>query len=462
MADHIKTADEVSPSLKENKMGTMHISRLLITMSLPMMISMFVQALYNIVDSMFVSQLGENALTAVSLAFPAQNLMIAVGAGTGVGINALLSRSLGEKNTERVNKTAINGIFLAFLTAVLFALLGTFLVPIFFRTQTDIAEILEYGIDYLSICTKFSFGLIGQMTFERLLQATGKTLYSMTSQAFGAIVNIILDPIMIFGYFGFPRMEVAGAALATVIGQTLAMILGIIFNLKLNKEITFRFKGFRFDGEIIRKIYAVGIPTAIMISIGSVMTYSLNRILLTFTSTANAVFGVYFRLQSIVFMPIFGLNNGMVPILSYNYGARNKKRMLKTIKLSMTYATIIMAIGFAIFQLFPLQLLSLFNATPDMIDIGIPAFRIISISFLFAGFCIISGSVFQALGSGVPSMITSTSRQLLALVPLALLLSRIGGLNAIWWAFPLSEIVAVSLTIIFLKHFYETRIKPLG
>lgn len=462
MSDYVKTADEDIQPLKENKMGTMPVSKLLITMSIPMMISMFVQALYNIVDSMFISQLGENALTALSLAFPVQNLMMAIGAGTCVGINAFLSRSLGEKNMERVNKTAVNGIFLAFATAVVFAILGYFLVPIFFSTQTDIPEILKYGNDYLSICTMFSFGLMGQMTFERLLQSTGKTLYSMISQSFGAIVNIILDPIMIFGYFGFPRMEVAGAALATVIGQTLAMILGLILNLKVNKEISIRFKGFRPSGEIIGKIYAVGVPTAIMISIGSVMTYSLNRILLTYTATAAAVFGVYFRLQSIVFMPVFGLNNGMVPIVSYNYGARNKKRMLHTIKLSMTYAVLIMAVGFTIFQIFPVQLLSLFNATPDMIEIGIPAFRIISISFMFAGFCIISGSTFQALGSGIPSMITSTSRQLLALVPLAFILSKIGGLNAIWWAFPLAEIVAVALTVIFLRYFYNNKIKVLG
>lgn len=462
MTDNTKTADELISPLKENKMGTMHVSRLLITMSIPMMISMFVQALYNIVDSMFISQLGENALTALSLAFPVQNLMIAIGAGTCVGINAFLSRSLGEKNMERVNKTAVNGIFLAFVTAVVFAILGYFLVPIFFSTQTDISEILKYGNDYLSICTMFSFGLMGQMTFERLLQSTGKTLYSMISQSFGAIVNIILDPIMIFGYFGFPRMEVAGAALATVIGQTLAMILGIILNLKVNKEISIRFKGFRPSGEIIGKIYTVGIPTAIMISIGSIMTYSLNRILLTYTATAAAVFGVYFRLQSIVFMPVFGLNNGMVPIVSYNYGARNKKRMLHTIKLSMTYAVLIMAVGFAIFQIFPVQLLSLFNATPDMIEIGIPAFRKISISFMFAGFCIVSGSTFQALGSGIPSMITSTSRQLLALLPLAFILSKIGGLNAIWWAFPLAEIVAVVITVFFLRYFYNNKIKVLG
>lgn len=462
MTDTTKTSEELISPLKENKMGTMRVSRLLITMSIPMMISMFVQALYNIIDSMFVSQLGENALTALSLAFPAQNLMIAVGSGTGVGINALLSRSLGEKNTERANKTAVNGIFLAFLTSIAFALLGYFLVPVFFRTQTNIPEILEYGVDYLSICTKFSFGFIGQMTFERLLQATGKTFYSMISQAFGAIVNIILDPIMIFGYFGFPRMEVTGAALATVIGQTLAMTLGIILNLKVNKEIDFKFRGFRPSREIISKIYAVGIPTAIMISIGSVMTYSLNRILLTYTATAAAVFGVYFRLQGIVFMPIFGLNNGMIPIVSYNYGARNKKRLIHAIKLSMTYAIVIMVIGFVMFQIFPAQLLSLFNATADMIAIGVPAFRIISISFLFAGFCIISGSVFQALGNGIPSMITSTSRQLIALIPLALLLSRIGGLNAIWWAFPLSEILAVVITAFFLKYFYNNKIKVLG
>jgi putative MATE family efflux protein len=452
---------EIKPAPTENKMGVMPISRLLITMSIPMMISMFVQALYNIVDSIFVSRLGENALTAVTLAFPVQNLMIAVGVGIAVGINALLSRSLGEKNSERVNKAAYNGIFLSLVSAVAFALFGLLFVRIFFRAQTGDPQILGYGYDYLSICSILSFGAFGQMAFERLLQSTGKTIYTMITQATGAIVNIILDPIMIFGLFGFPRLEVAGAAIATVIGQVVAMILAIIFNIKVNKEITLKFRGVRPDTEIIGKILGVGVPTAIMIAITSIMMFGLNKILLSFTSTATAVFGVYFRLQSFLFMPIFGLNNGMVPILSYNYGARSRHRIVKTIRLSIIYSITIMAIGIAIFQIFPRQLLSFFNASPEMVGIGIPALRIISLSFVFAGFCIVSGSVFQSLGKGMPSMVISTARQLVALLPLAYLMSSIGGLNAIWWAFPLAELVSLSLTVVYLRHYYINLIKPL-
>lgn len=461
MTEGFAASVETKPGLKENKMGIMPINKLIISMSIPMMVSMLIQALYNIVDGIYVSRLGENALTAVSLAFPVQNLMIAVGTGTGVGINSLLSRSLGEKNKDRVDKTAINGIFLIFLSAILFFLFGIFFVRKFFDSQTNIKEIVEYGNDYLSIVTMFSFMAMGQITFGRLLQSTGKTMYSMISQAFGAIVNIILDPIMIFGYFGFPRLEVAGAAIATVIGQAMAMTLAIILNITLNKEITFRLKGFRPDGEIIKKIYIVGIPTIIMISIGSFMIFSLNRILLSFTPTATAVFGAYFKLQGFIFMPIFGLNNGLVPIISYNYGARKKHRIIKTIKLSIIYAVSIMFVGFAIFQLFPGKLLLLFNASPDMMGIGVPALRIISLSFVFAGFCIVSSSIFQGLGSGIPSMIVSVARQLAALLPLAYLLSGIGGLSAVWWAFPLAETVAVILIGIFLKYFYNNRIRTI-
>lgn len=461
MTEGFAASVETKPGLKENKMGIMPINKLIISMSIPMMVSMLIQALYNVVDGIYVSRLGENALTAVSLAFPVQNLMIAVGTGTGVGINSLLSRSLGEKNKDRVDKTAINGIFLIFLSAILFFLFGIFFVRKFFDSQTNIKEIVEYGNDYLSIVTMFSFMAMGQITFGRLLQSTGKTMYSMISQAFGAIVNIILDPIMIFGYFGFPRLEVAGAAIATVIGQAMAMTLAIILNITLNKEITFRLKGFRPDGEIIKKIYIVGIPTIIMISIGSFMIFSLNRILLSFTPTATAVFGAYFKLQGFIFMPIFGLNNGLVPIISYNYGARKKHRIIKTIKLSIIYAVSIMFVGFAIFQLFPGKLLLLFNASPDMMGIGVPALRIISLSFVFAGFCIVSSSIFQGLGSGIPSMIVSVARQLAALLPLAYLLSGIGGLSAVWWAFPLAETVAVILIGIFLKYFYNNRIRTI-
>lgn len=441
--------------IKENKMGTMPINKLLINMSLPMIISMLVQALYNIVDSMFVSQIGENALTAVSLAFPIQNLMIAVAAGTGVGINAILSRSLGEGNFKEANKAANNGIFLAVLSYFLFAIFGLFFVDIFFRTQTSIKEILTYGHNYLTICSLFSFALFGQITFDRLLQSTGKTFYTMLTQGLGAIINIILDPILIFGLLGFPKMGVSGAALATVIGQFLAMLLSIYFNLKVNNEIEIKIKGFRPSLKTIRKIYSVGIPSIIMASISSIMTFGMNKILMVFSSTATAVFGVYFKLQSFIFMPVFGLNNGLVPILSYNYGARKKDRLTSALKLSIIYAVSIMLIGLVIFQLFPRQLLSLFNASDTMINIGVPSLRIISISFIFAGYCIVVGSLFQSLGHGVLSMFVSITRQLLVLLPSAYLFSRIGDLNLVWWSFPLAEIASVTITTVFLKNIHD-------
>ena len=382
---------------RENKMGVMSINKLLITMSLPMIISMLVQALYNVVDSMFVSHISENALSAVSLAFPLQSFMIAVGTGTGVGINAVLSKSLGEKNYDEANSAANNGIFLAVLSYLLFLIIGLFFTRFFYQCQTDITEIIEGGYSYLVVCTTCSFGLFGQIVFERLMQSTGKTFYTMITQGLGAIINIILDPILIFGLFGFPKLGIAGAAIATVIGQIIAMLLAIYYNVSKNDEIKIKIKGFKPNFKTIKKIYSVGIPSIIMGSIGSVMTFGMNKILMVFTSTATAVFGVYFKLQSFVFMPVFGINNGMVPIVSYNFGARNKERMIDTMKISIIYAVCIMIIGFTIIQIYPDKLLSIFNASKSMIDIGIPALRIISLSFLFAGFCIIVGSVFQAL-----------------------------------------------------------------
>lgn len=447
---------------KENKMGVMPIGRLLLSMALPMMAAMLIQALYNVVDSVFVSRLGEDALTAVSLAFPIQNLMIAISTGTGVGINALLSKSLGEKNLEQADKTAVNGVFLALLSYLLFLIFGFLGVRPFFLSQTDIASIVEYGCQYLSICTIASFGIFGEIVFERLLQSTGKTFYTMITQGAGAIINIILDPILIFGLLGLPKMGVAGAALATVIGQIVAMALGIYFNFSKNHEIHLQFRGFRPDGATIRRIYIVGIPSIIMASISSVMTFGMNKILMAFTSTATAVFGVYYKLQSFIFMPVFGLNNGMVPIVSFNYGARRRDRLVKTVKLSVLYAMMIMLIGFVIFQLFPHILLSFFNASQDMLTIGIPALRIISISFLFAGFCIIVGSVFQALGNGILSLIISVARQLLVLLPVAYFLSFTGNLDLVWLSFPIAELVSVTLSALFLRHIYRTVIIPLG
>jgi putative MATE family efflux protein len=453
---------QMEGDLSENKMGVMPIRRLLITMSAPMMISMMVQALYNIVDSMFVAQINENALTAVSLAFPLQNFMIAVAVGTGVGINALLSKSLGEKNAVNVNKAACNGIYLSLLSCLAFVIFGFFGVGRFFEVQTQVVEITRYGREYLSICCVFSGALFGQVIFERLLQSTGKTVYPMITQAAGAVTNIILDPVLIFGYWGLPRLGVVGAAVATVIGQTLAMLLGIYFNLAKNHEINLKVRTFHPDGVIIRKIYAVGVPSIIMMTVGSVMIFGMNKILLTFTPTATAVFGVYFKLQSFVFMPVFGLNNGMVPILAYNLGAKNKARLIGTIKLSIWYASLIMLIGLAVFQLFPDKLLLLFNASREMLAIGISALRIISISYLFAGFCIVVGSVFQALGNGLMSLIVSVARQLVVLLPAAYLLARSGSVNLVWWAFPIAEIASLTCSGILMRRLYDQEIRPLS
>lgn len=453
---------EVRERQEENKMGVMPVNRLLITMSVPMMISMLVQALYNIVDSMFVAQLNENALTAVSLAFPVQNLMISVGVGTGVGINALLSRSLGEKEYERANKTANHGILLALLSYAVFAGAGLLGSRFFMEVQTSDPQIVAYGTSYLRICTIMSFGMFLQITFERLLQSTGKTIYTMWTQMLGAIINIILDPIMIFGLLGFPRMEVAGAALATVLGQIIASMVAFAVNRKKNQELHLTFRGFCISKEIIRSIYAVGVPSIVMSSISSVMTFGMNKILIAFSPTATAVFGVYFKLQSFVFMPVFGLNNGMVPIVAFNYGAKKKERIKRTVFLASCYATGIMFLGLAVFQVFPAQLLGIFNASDNMVHIGTLALRLISLSFVFAGFNIVSSSLFQALAHGMLSLWMSLVRQLCVLLPAAFLLSKMGGLDAVWWAFPFAEIFSLALCLAFRRHIYQKEIEPLG
>ena len=436
----------------ENKMGVMPVNRLLITMSLPIMISMLVQALYNIVDSIFVAQLNENALTAVSLAFPVQNLMIAVSTGTGVGVNALLSRSLGAKNYERVNRIAVTGIILALASFLVFAALGLTLSETFFRIQTDDPEIIAYGTDYLLVVTGLSFGLFGQIIGERLLQATGRTFYTMITQGLGAIINIILDPIMIFGLLGFPAMGTRGAALATVFGQIIAAILGFYFNHKVNHEIHISFKQYRPTWSLVGKIYAIGIPSILMSSVGSVMTFCMNKILIAFTSTATAVFGVYYKLQSFIFMPVFGLNNGMVPIISYNYGAQKKDRIHQTIKLGVIYATILMVVGFLIFELCPDLLMRMFNASDTMLAMGRTALRVIALHFIIAGFDIVASTVFQALGRSIYSLIVSLARQLLVLVPVAYFLSLTGNLTPIWFAFPIAEVVSLILCSLFLRR----------
>lgn len=435
---------------RENKMGSMPLGKLIITMSLPIMISMLVQALYNVVDSIFVARISENALTAVSMAFPIQNLMIAIGSGTAVGVNALLSRALGAKQFERVNKIAENAVLLTIVSYILFLLIGIFGARPFFAVQTDIGEIVECGTSYLTICCCLSMGIFFQLMFERLLQSTGKTFYTMITQGTGAIINIILDPILIFGMFGMPKMGVAGAAAATVVGQTVAGIMAIWLNHKKNVEVNIQMKGFRPDGGLILEIYKIGIPSVIMMAIGSVMTFGMNQILLGFSATATAVFGVYFKLQSFIFMPVFGLNNGIIPVIAYNYGAGNRKRVTGSVKLGLCYAVVIMVCGLILFQTLPEQLLLLFDASENMLAIGVPALRIISIHFPLAAFGIACGSVFQALGNATYSMIISIVRQLVALLPAAWLLALAGNVSLVWWAFPISECVSAVMTAVFL------------
>ena len=437
----------------ENKMGVQPVGRLLAGMAIPMMISMLVQALYNVVDSVFVSRISENAFNAVGLAFPLQNLMIAVGAGTAVGINALLSRSLGEKKQDMADRAAGTGIFLSLCSAVVFALIGIFLSRPFFMAQAKtVPEIVEMGTAYTRICLGLSVGLFCQFCFERLLQSTGRTMLSMVTQLIGAIINIILDPVFIFGLCGMPKMGVTGAAVATVLGQFVGALLAILLNLKYNPEIRIRLRLIRWDKPVVREIYRVGVPSIVMQSIGSVMTFGMNKILFVFTPTATAVFGAYFKIQSFIFMPVFGLNNGMLPIISYNYGAARMDRVKRTVRLTICTAVCIMTVGFAVFQLAPATLLTLFDASAEMTAIGVPALRIISISFLLAGFCIISGSVCQAIGNPLYSMMVSICRQLVVLLPAAWLLAQSGRLELVWWSFPIAEIASFTLSAIFLRR----------
>ena len=445
----------------ENKMGTMPVGKLLIQISLPIMISMFVQALYNIVDSIFVAKLSTDALTAVSLAFPIQNLMISAGVGTGVGINALLSMRLGQKNYKAVTQTALNGIFLVIITIVLFIILGITIPHAYLKSQTSNMQIVELGTDYLEICMIFCFGLFLAITFERLLQSTGRTVLSMISQLAGAITNIILDPVMIFGLLGFPAMGIKGAAWATVIGQITGALISIILNIKINKEINFNPKGFKPQSKIIIDIYKVGIPSILLGSIGSVLTYLLNLILGAFSTVAIAVYGVYFKLQSFVFMPVFGLNNGIVPIVAYNFGAKYKKRIIDSIKMCAVVALIIMGVGTLIFEVFPTQLLAMFSPNEEMLEIGIPALRIIAIHFPIAAIGITFTSVFQAFGRGFLSMCVSFIRQIFALLPSAWLLSLTGNINNIWWAFVIAELFSLIACIFAMKNVYKTQIKQL-
>lgn len=458
---------------RENKMGVMPVKRLIISMSLPMMISMLVQALYNIVDSIFVARItglsptaGQDAIEAVTLAFPMQNLMIALGSGTGVGINALLSRSLGEKRFEKSDAAANMGLLLTFFNYLVFLIIGIFFVRTFIFSQIDPAKenaqaIGEYGVTYLTIICCCSVALFFQMTFERLLQSTGKTIYSMMSQATGAIVNIIFDPLFIFGIGPFPEMGIAGAAYATILGQCTGATIGLITNLKYNKEINYSFKKIiSIDWETIKDIYYVGVPSILMMSIGSVMTYLMNRILAAF-ETATAVFGVYFRLQSFFFMPVFGLNNGLIPVLAYNYGAKKKDRIKEALTFALELALTIMVIGTIAFQLIPAVLLSFFNASDVMLKTGIPALRIISLSFPLAGVCIALGSVFQAFAKSFYSLVVSVGRQLVVLIPAAWLLAQTGVLTNVWFAFPIAELASLVLSVYFFRKLYKNTVLTL-
>ena len=445
---------------QENKMGVMPINRLLLTMSGPMMISMLIQALYNVVDSIFVSYISEAALTAVSLAYPVQNLMIAVATGTGVGVNALLSRNLGEKNFAVANRTAGNAIFLGLVSSAVFMVLGIF-SRLYFAVQVTDPEIISLGHDYLFLIMLLSVGCFGQVMLSRLLQSTGKTFYSMVIQVVGAVLNIILDPLLIFGLGPFPALGVKGAAIATVISQLVGTAMGVWYNLKKNEEVTITREDLRPSGPIISRIYSVGVPSILLQTVASVLIFGLNQILVSFTETATAVYGVFFKLQGFAFLPIIGMNNGMVPIIAYNYGARKPDRIMQVIKLAMTYALCIMIVAVLVFQFLPDRLLGIFQASEDMLAIGIPALRTLSWSFLFGGVTIVLSSVFQALGRGIQSMLISIFRQLLIVLPLAFLLSRTGNLNLVWWAFPVSDVLALIFAAYLLNRTYRQVIVPL-
>jgi len=448
-------------AVKENKMGLMPVGKLLANMALPMIISMLVQALYNVVDSIYVSQISESAVTALSLAFPVQNMQIGFAVGVGVGVNSLLSKSLGERNQEAVNRTAGNGVILMLICTAIFMLFGFFGVRSYYEIQSTVKETVEGGIAYTSICCIFVMGSFLQILFERLLQATGRTVHSMIAQGVGAITNILLDPVFIFGWFGLPAMGVAGAAVATVIGQWLGALTGLYFNLKKNPEVQLGFRYLRLDKRIVGQILTVGIPSIIMNSVGSVMNFSMNQILQGFTETATGVFGIYFKLQSFFFMPLFGLNGATISIIAYNYGARKPERIIKTQKLALASALGLMLAGFAAFQLVPDLLLGMFNPSDAFLEIGRACLRTISWSFPLAAVCISVGACFQALGNGIYMTIISLARQMFVLLPVAYLMSLSGNVNLVWLAYPIAEIVSSSMTLFFFLRIYRQKIKPL-
>ena len=452
------------PDLRENKMGVMPVGKLLLNMAIPMIISMLVQAFYNVVDSVYVSRVSESAVTALSLAFPVQNMQIGFAIGIGVGVNSLLSKSLGEGNRDKANRTAGNGVFLALIAVAVFMLFGFFGTRPYYEMQSDVAETVEGGIAYSSICCIFTLGVFVEILGERLLQATGRTVHTMITQGTGAIVNIILDPIFIFGYFGIPAMGVAGAAVATVIGQWIAAALAMIFNLKYNPDVQLGLKYMKPDWKVIRQILTVGVPTIIMNSIGSIMNFGMNQVLLGFKTvgeTAAGVFGIYFKLQSFFFMPLFGINNATISIIAFNYGAKKPDRIVKTLKIACGIALGLMIVGFLAFQLIPELLLALFNPSDSFLEIGCSALRIISWCFPVAAICISLGASFQALGNGIYSTITSLCRQLIVLLPVAYLLSLSGDVHLVWWSFPIAEVVSLTATVIFFVKIFRDKVQPI-
>lgn len=448
-------------SLQENKMGVMPVGKLMVNMALPMIISMLVQALYNVVDSVYVSQVSESAVTALSLAFPVQNLQIGFAVGIGVGVNSLLSKSLGEKNQEAANRTAGNGLVLMLAATALFMLFGFFGVRPYYEMQSTVTETVEGGIAYSRICSVFTLGIFIEVLGERLLQATGRTVHTMISQSVGAIINIILDPILIHGWFGMPVMGIAGAAVATVIGQWIAAAVAVYFNFKYNPEVQFHLRYTKLDKQTVGSILTVGIPSVVMNGIGSVMNFGMNQILQGFTETATGVFGIYFKLQSFFFMPLFGINNATISIIAYNYGARKPDRILRTLKFTCISCLSLMILGLAVFQFFPEALLMIFNPSPEFLDIGRSALRIISWSFPVAAICIAISASFQALGNGMYSTITSLCRQMLVLLPAAYLLSLTGQVNNVWFAFVVAEVASAAATAFFYLRIYRQKIKPI-
>lgn len=448
-------------TLQENKMGVMPVGKLLVNMALPMIISMLVQALYNIVDSVYVSQVSESAVTALSLAFPVQNMQIGFAVGVGVGVNALLSQSLGRKDQESVNWAAGQGVFLALVATGLFMLFGFFGVRPYYTMQSTVAETVEGGIAYTSICCIFTVGIFIQVLCERLLQATGRAMQTMILQGTGAIINIILDPVFIHGWWGMPKMGVAGAAVATVIGQCTGAVLGIYLNLRHNPEVQLRVKFMKPNWKVIAPILEVGIPSVVMNGIGSVMNFGMNQILQGFNEVATGVFGIYYKLQSLFFMPLFGINNATISILAYNYGARKPKRIVHTLKLATAVAVCIMLVGLAVFQLFPQALLGIFNPTEEFLAIGVKALRILCLPFPVAAICISLGASFQALGKGSYSTIVSLCRQLIVLLPAAYLLSLTGDVNNVWWSFPIAEVMSALVTGLLFAKLYRQKVKPL-